>query len=40
MFEMMPLAAILTDRASNNRVFCVHAGIGSTVQKIEDIEKI
>lgn len=40
MFEMLPLAAILTDKPTNNKVFCVHAGIGSTIQKVEDIEKI
>lgn len=40
MFEYMPLAGIINDRSSNNKVFCVHAGIGSAVQKIEDIEKI
>ena len=40
MFVYMPLAGIINDRNSNNKVFCVHAGIGSAVQKIEDIEKI
>lgn len=40
MFEQLPLAAIITDKTNNNKVFCVHGGIGSTVQKLEDIEKI
>lgn len=40
MFEYMPLAAIINDKGSNNKVFCVHAGVGSTLQKIEDIDKI
>jgi len=40
MFEYLPLAAIINDKGANNKVFCVHAGIGSTLQKIEDIEKI
>lgn len=40
MFEFMPLAAIINDKGSNNKVFCVHAGIGSTLQKVEDIDKI
>lgn len=40
MFEYLPLAAIVCDKASQNKVLCVHGGIGSTVNKIEDIEKI
>ena len=40
MFEYLPLAAIINDKGSNNKVFCVHAGVGQTVQKLEDIEKI
>jgi diadenosine tetraphosphatase ApaH/serine/threonine PP2A family protein phosphatase len=36
----MPLAAIINDKSANNKVFCVHGGIGQTIQKIEDIEKI
>jgi len=27
----MPLAAIINDKAANNKVFCVHAGVGQTV---------
>lgn len=40
MFEYMPLAAILTDKAKTNKVLCLHGGIGSSVNKLEDIEKI
>lgn len=40
MFEYLPLAAIVSDKSTQNKVFCVHGGIGSTVNKIEDIEKI
>lgn len=40
MFDYLPLAAIVIDKSSQNKVFCVHGGIGSTVNKIEDIEKI
>jgi hypothetical protein len=40
MFEYLPLAAIISDKSTQNKVFCVSGGIGSTVNKIEDIEKI
>ena len=40
MFDNLPLAAIITDKKSQNKVFCVHGGIGSNNIKIEDIEKI
>ena len=40
MFEYLPLAAIISDKSTQNKVLCVHGGIGSTVMKIEDIEKI
>jgi protein phosphatase len=40
LFEYLPVAAIINDRGSNNKVFCVHAGIGASIQKVEDIEKI
>ena len=40
MFEYLPLAAIISEKSSQNKVFCVHGGIGTTVNKIEDIEKI
>jgi diadenosine tetraphosphatase ApaH/serine/threonine PP2A family protein phosphatase len=40
MFDYLPLAAIVSEKSSQNKVFCVHGGIGTTVNKIEDIEKI
>jgi hypothetical protein len=40
MFEYMPLAAIVHDKSNQSKVFCVHGGIGSTVNKVEEIEKI
>ena len=40
MFEYMPLASIINDKANNNKLFCCHAGIGSSVKTIEDIEKL
>jgi protein phosphatase len=40
MFEYLPLAAIVHDKSTQNKVFCVHGGIGSTAMKIEEIEKI
>ena len=40
MFDYLPLAAIISEKSTQNKVFCVHGGIGSTVNKIEDIEKI
>jgi hypothetical protein len=40
MFEFLPLAAVLSEKTNNNKVFAVHAGIGSSIQKLEDIEKI
>jgi protein phosphatase len=40
MFEYLPMAAIVNDKSTNNKVFCVHAGISATNQKVEDIEKI
>ena len=39
-FESLPLVAIINDKTINTRIFCVHGGIGSTVHKLEDIEKI
>lgn len=40
MFDWLPLAAIILDKGSQNKVFCVHGGIGSTAMKVEEIEKI
>ena len=40
LFEWLPLGAVITDKSTNHRVFCVHAGFGATIVKLEDIEKI
>lgn len=40
LFEWLPLGAVITDKSTNHRVFCVHAGFGSSITKLEDIEKI
>lgn len=40
MFDYMPLAAVIVDKQTQNKVFCVHGGIGSTAMKVEEIEKI
>ena len=40
MFDYLPLAAIISDKSTQNKVFCVHGGIGTTVNKVEEIEKI
>ena len=40
MFDNLPLAGVITDKGSQNKVFCVHGGIGSFAMKIEEIEKI
>eukprot|EP01016_Furgasonia_blochmanni_P056778 TRINITY_DN9734_c0_g2_i4.p1 TRINITY_DN9734_c0_g2~~TRINITY_DN9734_c0_g2_i4.p1 ORF type:complete len:293 (+),score=87.36 TRINITY_DN9734_c0_g2_i4:76-879(+) len=34
-FEYLPLAAVVEDR-----IFCVHGGIGSTLQSIEEVENL
>ena len=31
---------IITDKATQNKIFCVHGGIGSTAIKIEELDKI
>ena len=36
----MPLGAIVNDKATSTKIFCVHGGIGTSLNKIEDIEKI
>jgi hypothetical protein len=36
----MPLAAIIEDKQLQHKVLCVHAGIGSSITRLEDIEKI
>jgi len=40
MFEFMPLGAIIGDKATQNKIFCVHAGIGTSITKLEEIERI
>ena len=40
MFDYLPLAAEIVDKQNQNKIFCVHGGIGSTLNLIEDIEKI
>ena len=40
MFEYMPLGGIISDKQTQNKIFCVHAGLGTSINKIEDIEKI
>lgn len=37
-FEMMPLAAIISDK--QQKIFCCHGGIGPSIQDIEGIEQI
>jgi hypothetical protein len=36
----MPLAAIIEDKQLQLKVLCVHAGIGPSINKIEDIDRI
>lgn len=40
MFDYMPLAAIIEDKQLQHKVLCVHAGIGPSINKIEDIDRI
>lgn len=40
MFDYLPLAAIIEDKQVQHKVLCVHAGIGSSINKIEEIERI
>ncbi len=40
MFEYMPLGAVIEDKQLQHKVFCVHAGIGSSFTKVEEIERI
>ena len=39
-FEWLPLAAIINDKQTGNRIMCVHGGIGNSINKVEDIDKI
>jgi diadenosine tetraphosphatase ApaH/serine/threonine PP2A family protein phosphatase len=36
----MPLAAIVNDKQSNSKIFCVHGGIGPTIQDLEGIDAL
>ena len=40
MFEYMPLGALINDKATSTKIFCVHGGIGNSLNKVEDIDKI
>ena len=40
LFEWMPLAAMIADKLTQNRILCVHGGIGNSIVKLEDIDKI
>lgn len=40
MFDCLPFAGVITDKQTQNKVFCVHGGIGSTAMKVDEIEKI
>jgi hypothetical protein len=40
MFEFMPLGAIIEDKSLQHRVFCVHGGIGGSISKLEEIDRI
>ena len=34
------MAALISDKQSGNRILCVHGGIGTSINKIEDIDKM
>ena len=36
----MPLGAVIADKMTQNRILCVHGGIGNSIVKLEDIDKI
>jgi len=40
MFDYLPLGAIIIDKQTQNKMFCVHGGIGSSAVKLEEIEAI
>lgn len=40
LFEWMPLGAVIADKMTQNRILCVHGGIGNSIVKLEDIDKI
>ena len=39
-FDWLPMAAVINDKSTGNRIMCVHAGIGNSIGKVEDIDKI
>lgn len=39
LFEWMPLGALLQEK-NQNRILCIHGGIGNSIVKLEDIDKI
>mmetsp|Transcript_43522 Transcript_43522/g.57596 ORF Transcript_43522/g.57596 Transcript_43522/m.57596 type:complete len:148 (-) Transcript_43522:346-789(-) len=36
----MPLGAVILDKQTQNRILCVHGGIGNSIVRLEDIDKI
>lgn len=40
LFEWMPLGAVVADKTTQNRILCIHGGIGNSIVKLEDIDKI
>lgn len=36
----MPLGAVIADKLTRNNILCVHGGIGNSIVKLEDIDKI
>ena len=40
LFEWMPLGAVIADKMTLNRILCIHGGIGNSIVKLEDIDKI
>lgn len=40
LFELMPLGALVLDKVTQNRILCIHGGIGNSIVKLEDIDKI
>ena len=40
LFEWMPLGAVILDKQTQNRILCIHGGIGNSIVRLEDIDKI
>lgn len=40
LFEWMPLGAVIAEKSTQNRILCIHGGIGNSIAKLEDIDKI